>query len=76
MAVALLSGGEGGHLSTPQRKMKAIHVAETEEELSDSGIADVATLFVERDMHDTYLSFSNKGARRIWLERQLAKLEL
>ncbi|KIJ32563.1 hypothetical protein M422DRAFT_52798 [Sphaerobolus stellatus SS14] len=76
MSSALAGGESSGHMTTPQRKIKAIRTVENEEELSDSGIADVVTLFTSRDKHDMYLAFSNKHARKIWLGRELAKLNL
>jgi hypothetical protein len=51
-------------------------MAEKEEVgLSDGEIVEVATLFSGSvDKADTYLAFTNKKARRLWLNREVDRL--
>ena len=65
-----------GYNNTPHRKTKALQTVEKEEAgLSDSEIAEVATLFLSSvDKADTYLAFTNKRAHRIWLDKEVNKM--
>jgi len=75
MTSGLLAGSSSDTLATPERKTKAIRTVEKEEGLSPHGMADAASVFMTREKHDTYLAFENKDARRIWLQREIERLD-